>query len=329
MTSPPPQQPDPQAAQSGLADALAQALELLWPLLALDALTASLPAFKTAVAAVVRQYALASASIAARQYQARRAAAGAAGRFTPAPGAPPPGEAVAKAVDWAVAPLWSTAVPLAQYPGAPQETRQVASSAIADAKARLAQATEKLVLDAGRETVIGNVQRDPVAKGWARLTEPDPCSFCAMLAARGAVYRSQKSASFQVHDSDRCHVEPFFGGAYEPTARARQWAKLYDDTARRIGYGTDGRVTADDMRRAFRQAYEGRPVDIQGGSGGAGPRPARRGGEPAPPPRTGRTQDEIRAELTALESNFSRLTNSQQREWTSKRMETLRTQLDQ
>jgi hypothetical protein len=323
MTSPQPPQPDPQAAQAGIADALTQALDLLWPLLALGALRRSLPSFKAAVTAIVRQHAVASAGIAARQYQAQRVAAGVGGRFTPIPAPPPPPQAVAEAVDWALAPLWSTAVPIAEFPNAPEETRRVASTAIADAKARLADASEKLVLDAGRDTVIGNVQRDAVAKGWARLTELDPCSFCAMLAARGAVYRSKQTAAFEAHDTCRCHVEPWFRGAYEPTAKARQWTKLYDDTARTIGYGTDGRVTAGDMRRAFRQAYEGRPVDIAASA----PKPAR--GKTAATPRLGRTQDEIRSELAALETNFSRLGNDQQREWTSKRMETLRTQLGQ
>lgn len=320
MSSPQPAQPDSQAAQSGVADALTSALELLWPLLALGALKQALPSFKTAVAAIVRQHALASAGIASRQYQQQRVLAGVGGRFTPVPAAPPPFAAVDEAVDWALAPLWSTAVPIAEFPGAPEETKRVASTAIAEAKARLAQASEKLVLDTGRDTVIGNVRRDPTAKGWARLTEPDPCHFCAMLAARGAVYRSQKTAGFDAHDHCRCHVEPWFSGAYEPTAKARQWSKLYGDTAKRIGYGTDANVTASDMQRAFRQAYEGRPIDIGGG------RPT----TTAPPaPRTGRTQDEIRAELVALENNFSRLATDQQREWTSKRMETLRHQLDQ
>lgn len=319
MTSPQPQQPDPQAAQDGIAEALSQALELLWPLLALHALKQSLGSFKQAVAAVVRQHALASASVAARQYQTQRVLAGVGGRFTPVPVTPPPAEAVAAAVDWALAPLWSTAVPIAQFPGAPEETKRVASTAIADAKARLAQVAEKLVLDTGRDTVIGNVQRDPVAKGWARLTEPDPCYFCAMLAARGAVYRSKKTAGFEAHDNCRCHVEPWFRGAYEPTAKVREWQRLYDTA-------TAGATTSHDRRLAFRQAYEGREVNIKRDTvtktvRGKTTTTVRARGE--------RTGDEIQAELTALENNLPRLANDQQREWTSKRMETLRTQLGQ
>lgn len=319
MSSPQPAPPDPQAAQAGLAESLGDALALLWPLLALAALKDALPSFKRAVAAVVRQHSLAAASLASQQYRSQRVSAGVAGRFTPVLAAPPPAAAVAEAVDWALAPLWSSAVPIAQFPDAPEETKRVASTAIADAKARLAQASEKLVLDVGRDTVIGNVQRDPVAKGWARLTEPDPCYWCAMLAARGAVYRSQKTASFDAHDHCRCHVEPWFSGAYEPTAKVREWQKLYDTS-------TAGATTSHDRRLAFRQAYEGREVNISRDtvtktSGGKTATTVRARGE--------RTQDEIRAELTALENNFPRLAAGQQREWTSKRMETLRNQLGQ
>jgi hypothetical protein len=319
VSSPQPAPPDPQAAQAGLAESLGDALALLWPLLALAALKDALPSFKRAVGAVVRQHSLAAASLASQQYRSQRVSAGVVGRFTPVPATPPPAAAVAEAVDWALAPLWSSAVPIAEFPDAPEETKRVASTAIADAKARLAQASEKLVLDVGRGTVIGNVQRDPVAKGWARLTEPDPCYWCAMLAARGAVYRSQKTASFEAHDNCRCHVEPWFSGVYEPTARVREWQKLYETA-------TAGATTSHDRRLAFRQAYEGREVNISRDtvtktSGGKTATTVRARGE--------RTKDEIRAELTALENNFSRLAAGQQREWTSKRMETLRTQLGQ
>jgi hypothetical protein len=316
-----PQQPapDPQAAQAGLGESLVQALELLWPLLALSALKDAMPSFKAAVAGLVKQHAQASATLAARQYRAQRVAAGVGGGFTPIPADPPPLEAVSEAVDWALAPLWSSAVPIAEFPGAPEETKRVASTAIADAKARLAAASEKLVLDTGRDTVIANVQRDPVAKGWARLTEPDPCYFCAMLAARGAVYRSKKTAGFEAHDNCRCHVEPWFQGAYEPTAKVREWQRLYDTA-------TAGATTSHDRRRAFRQAYEGREVNIKRDTvtktiRGKTTTTIRARGE--------RTGDEIQAELTALENNFPRLANDHQREWTSKRMETLRTQLGQ
>jgi hypothetical protein len=67
---------------------------------------------------------------------------------------------------------------------------EAGSSAIADAKARLAASAERLVIDTGRNTIIDNVS----ATGRRRLgadPEPGACSFCLMLATRGAVYRSE------------------------------------------------------------------------------------------------------------------------------------------
>jgi hypothetical protein len=316
MSSPQPP-PDPQAAQSGLAHTLTVALEVLWPLLALDVLKSSLPSFKAAVAQQVQRHAQASATLATRQYRQQRVAAGVGGGFTPVPADPPTVAQVAQAVDWAVQPLWDSAIPVAALPGAPEETKRVASTAIADAKARLASASEKLVLDTGRDTIVGNVHRDRAAKAWARIPEPDACFFCAMLAARGAVYRSERTASFKTHDHCRCHVEPVFT-AYEPSAKIREWQRLYQEHAANAPTG--------DKLRAFRQAYEGRKVTA-GKRGDTPPPKTQSGKAPGRPEPTTRGPEQVRAELTALETNFSRLANDQQREWTNKRIAALRQEL--
>jgi hypothetical protein len=245
MSSPQPPPPDPQAAQAGLALLVAAAIAKLWPSLDLANLRTALPAFKAAVAVEVQRHAQASATLAARQYKLQRVAAGVGAAYTPIPADPPPVEQIAQVVDWAVQPLWNSAVP-----GGPDaEAEQSAPSAIADAKARLAASTERLVLDTGRDTVIDNAQRDRQAKGWARVPEPGACSFCLMLATRGAVYRSEATADFKSHDNCRCHVEPVFT-AYEPPARVREAQALWASSTR----GKSGHAA----RIAFRQAVEGR-----------------------------------------------------------------------
>lgn len=237
---PPP--PDSQAAQAGLAIVVGLAIAKLWPSLDLLHLKTALPAFKAAVAQEVQRHAQASATMAARQYRQQRVAAGIGGAYTPIPADPPPLEQIAQAVDWAVQPLWSSDV-LAE------PATEAGSTAIADAKARLAASSERLVLDAGRDTVIDNAQRDRKAKGWARIPEPEACSFCLMLATRGAVYRSEATADFKSHDNCRCHVEPVFT-AYEPSAAVRQAEALWASSTR----GKSGNAA----RIAFRQAVEGR-----------------------------------------------------------------------
>jgi hypothetical protein len=99
---------------------------------------------------------------------------------------------------------------------------------VALTKALLASAgaTTRLVADAGRGTVRGNVLADDQAEAWRRVTDGHPCSFCAMLAGRGAVYKdpmahgARTSASEHAdpyHDHCLCTVEPqFVGRIYRP-----------------------------------------------------------------------------------------------------------------
>jgi len=269
-----------QAAQAGLAILVAAAIAKLFPSLDLLHLRTSLPLFKAAVAHEVQRHARASATLAARQYRADRVRAGVGGGFRPVPADPPPVAQIAQAVDWAVQPLWNSAVLDAHAPDAPAEVQQAASTAIADAKARLAASSERLVLNAGQTTIIDNAQRDRKARGWARIPEPGACSFCLMLAARvtakrGAFYTSEQAAGpnqrsarhktraseafvgegqAKVHDHCRCHIEAVFG-PYEPTAQVREAAALWESSTR----GKSGNAA----RIAFRQAVEGRTAPTQ------------------------------------------------------------------
>jgi hypothetical protein len=275
MSSPQQPPPDPQAAQAGLAIMVSLAIAKLWPSLDLLHLRQALPAFKAAVVQEVQRHAQASATMAVRQYQRERVAAGVGSGFTPRPADPPPVEQIAQAVDWAVQPLWNSNVQaLAQgLPEAePTDTLPSAGSAIADAKGRLAAASERLVLNAGGDTIVDAVQQDRKAKGYVRITEANPCWLCAMLATRGVVY---KSGSFEkangrfdphpdfpvaddaiparAHDNCRCHLAPVFT-AYEPTAEERKWAQTYKDAKPNPADGDPSKA----KQIAFRRAFEGR-----------------------------------------------------------------------
>ena len=153
--------------------------------------------------------------------------------------APTPADSVIEsAVSWATTDLYGPVTPEA-------ETK---------AMTRLDESVSQLVLDQGRDTIIGAVQQDKAAKGWARVTEPGACSFCIMLALRagaGLLYKRESSADFQSHTNCRCHAEPVFT-AYEPSAHMRDMQTLWTDS-------TKGR-SGNDARNAFRQAVEGRPI---------------------------------------------------------------------
>jgi len=95
---------------------------------------------------------------------------------------------------------------------------------------RLAGAGQKSVLDGGRAAIYALAKTDPAAVGWARITRAKPCAFCAMLASRGAVYKTEKSARFLAHDHCMCTPAPFFkpGGAAKlvNSSLAEEWQRV-------------------------------------------------------------------------------------------------------
>jgi hypothetical protein len=220
-----------QAAQASLAAALAREVAAVWQaLLNVAQLAKTLPDLSAVIAALVGQYGSASAAVAADYYGTARLNAGVSGLFTVVPASPPDHGQVDAGVRWATKGLWTPAPD-------PVPALKLTQAAV-----------ETLVLDTGRDTLIGAVETDRKARGFARHTEPGCCYFCAMLATRGDVYRSRQSASFQAHPGDRCQPEPVFT-AYEPPAQVREWQQLWRSSTR----GTSGK----DAVAAFRQAFEG------------------------------------------------------------------------
>ncbi|MEU7636555.1 hypothetical protein AB0C11_10740 [Streptomyces sp. NPDC039016] len=56
-------------------------------------------------------------------------------------------------------------------------------------------AADREALRAGRDLIDRASNPDRRAIGWARVTDGNPCAFCAMLASRGAIYSSQATAA--------------------------------------------------------------------------------------------------------------------------------------
>lgn len=230
MTAPAP--PTSQAAQAGLVIAMGAQLDAAFALIDVHRLVDTLPQFKLAVAAIVRRFGLASASLAATFYKDERRLAGILAPLTMKVADPPNLAQVDANISWATEVLWG--------PDSAINFESMTSMVTG--------ATETMVLDTGRHTVIDTIASDRHARGWARVTEPNPCYFCALLATRGAVY-TKESGSFEAHDHCRCHVEPVFT-AYEPSAQIRQYQQLYSS----IPHVNSSKG----MQRAWRQAYEAR-----------------------------------------------------------------------
>lgn len=125
------------------------------------------------------------------------------------------------------------------------------------------------VLDGGRQSALRLITTDDRLVGYIRVTDSDPCSFCAMLASRGPVYRTPKRAgpnvrgprnpraglafegegAFKVHDHCACTVEPVYTRDTGWPGRGREFQKLWNDHI-------SGRYSGDEAIREWRRLYE-------------------------------------------------------------------------
>lgn len=85
-------------------------------------------------------------------------------------------------------------------------------------------------LQAGRSTIAESAVRNRIT--YARAPEPGACKWCIMLASRGAVYGSARSAGEgnQWHDNCRCVAEPVTADgqvSYDVDAAYEQYMKDY------------------------------------------------------------------------------------------------------
>lgn len=113
--------------------------------------------------------------------------------------------------------------------------------AVDAAAVRMAGSTQYLALDGGRQVMKASIDNDERATGWARVTDNDPCAWCAMLASRGPVYKSAGTAGrnqnsrftgdgeFKYHDLCACQAVPSFT-LDEPFIGVAE--QLYDDWRR-------------------------------------------------------------------------------------------------
>lgn len=128
---------------------------------------------------------------------------------------------------------------------------------------RMAGAAQRVVLDGERRTVKDTIDSNAVIVGWRRVTDGDPCAWCAMLASRGAVYKTRGSATSvtvrkgkgrrgwgqSYHDYDGCTAVPLYEGEEEPPE-----VQDLQDQWDRVTAGKSG----SDAVRTWRQYWDGR-----------------------------------------------------------------------
>lgn len=135
--------------------------------------------------------------------------------------------------------------------GSPVEARAAMATTMSGAAQRLALAGE-------RDTVAATVRDSDVIVGWRRQVDADPCAWCAMLASRGAVYKSAATAAgFPYHDHDQCIAVPLFEREQEPPEVELLYERWLQVTA-----GHSGRSAIREWRRWWDE-HRGQ-VDLNG-----------------------------------------------------------------
>ncbi|MCI0632511.1 MAG: hypothetical protein L0206_01115 [Actinobacteria bacterium] len=112
---------------------------------------------------------------------------------------------------------------------------------------RVAGTASDLVLSGGRDVITQAASADPEAGGrWQRITASKPCSFCAALAAQGPRF-TETSVRFEAHNHCACSAEP----AYEDTELppvSRRFREIWEESTRGL--------SGDEAMQAFRRAHE-------------------------------------------------------------------------
>ena len=174
-------------------------IKKLWPALDWDQLDKSFPGFAVQVAALVEKNRQVSAGLASQYVRAIREANGL-----------PPAVKVALVKSLNVEQFTNSLRVVSVVAAKNSATAGVAPDvAMANALTQTEGAMSRMVLDAGRETVIQTVSNDPDAYGYQRVVGGGACNFCQMLAGRGDVY-SKDTADFESHDHCGCTAEPVY-----------------------------------------------------------------------------------------------------------------------
>jgi hypothetical protein len=112
----------------------------------------------------------------------------------------------------------------------------------------LSGAASRLITNGARQAVMSSVKADAQAVAWMRVTSGDPCAFCAMLASRGPVFKSQQAAGFLAHDHCRCVAAAVFSD--------QDAEKLKDnDLSQQWKQVTKG-LSGADARREWRRQWD-------------------------------------------------------------------------
>lgn len=164
---------DHRTAQLAVRSAALADLLAIWPAFDLEHITATWPAVEASLLLVIRAHAQISAGLASRYYRDLRSMLAPGGAATPR-----------------IAPLDEDGIVRGlRVVGPVNAARQLARNRrLSDVQAatlvNLAGETGRHVLNAGRATLTASLAADRQARGVQRVTDRDPCRWCADQASR-------------------------------------------------------------------------------------------------------------------------------------------------
>ena len=149
------------------------------------------------------------------------------------------------------------------------------AEAIVSASKEASGAGVRHALNGGRSYYERAVRNDVGALGWYRVTRPGCCSFCAVLASRGAIYKADSfddsdprfegaEGEEKVHDHCVCGLQAIWKPGEAVPDLSRDFEKLWYDSIkaneRDVATGraqyVGQRFSGKDALNAFRRAYE-------------------------------------------------------------------------
>lgn len=170
-----------------------------------------------------------------------------------------------------------TATGIVEYLEARYTRDQPFAEALERSATTVAGAAAKHVLDGGRQYMDRAIRSDRVTVGWYRVTKAGACSFCAVLASRGAVYKEDSfddsdprwigDGSEKVHDHCACTLAPLYSRSEEVPERNREYTELWERArradeedvakgrAKYVGQPFSGKAALNSFRRKYEKIY--------------------------------------------------------------------------
>lgn len=127
-----------------------------------------------------------------------------------------------------------------------RSTGGATAAALAAAKSQMLGAAKRTIIQASRDRLTAVSRADHRIKGWARVSDGDPCAFCAMLCGRGPVY-SDDTVDFIAHARCGCNARLVYwddpDGGWSDEAQA--YREAYEQGVIGLRYGNRARGEGD------------------------------------------------------------------------------------